>query len=171
MFLVNLFFLKHPSSSHSHRRYNQIAILIIGDILLVLLFVLMTVAITPIDEQFGEEDIPFLEIAMIGRMARDFFSDASILVFELVGFLAVVRVEYLRGHIGEKRFADGIVRPNSLFIFARFLRRFLIGPSFLCFLSTPDGVPRLTKVFSFTVYASFYSRKKGPNKPGDDIVV
>lgn len=119
MFLVNLFFLKHPSSSHSHRRYNQIAILIIGDILLVLLVVLMTVAITPIDEQFGEEDIPFLEI---GRMARDFFSDASILVFELVGFLAVVRVEYLRGHIGEKRFADRIVRTNSLFILRAFFK-------------------------------------------------
>jgi len=105
---------------------------------LILLFTLMTVAITPIDEQLGEDDIPFLEIAMIYRMMRHFFSSISIVGFEFGWGLAAVRLEYLRGHIGEKRFAEQIVRPNILFILRAFLRRLLIVPSFPCFLFAPQ---------------------------------
>ena len=102
--------------------------------LLVLLFTLMTFAMAPFDEQFGEDDSSFMEIGMIYRTARDFFSGASIVGFELGVFLAIVRLEYLRGHIGEKRLADRLVGPNIHLSCALFLRRLLIGPSFL-FLS------------------------------------
>ena len=152
LFLQNLFILKRPASPVYHRRHKQIVILSIEGLLLILLFIMMMFAMAPFNEQFGEDDIPFLEIALICKMAWDLFSVTSIVGFELGGFLAVVRVEYLRGHIGEKRFADGIVRPNSLFILRAFLRRLLIGPSFLYFPPTPDDVPRLTKVFASTVY-------------------
>jgi hypothetical protein len=83
----------------------------------------MAFGIRPIDEPFGEDDIPFLEIAIISRMMREFFSNATILDFEFGWWgLAAIRLEYLRGHIGEKRFTYGIARPNSLFILSDFLK-------------------------------------------------
>lgn len=116
MFLQRLSFLKSQSSSPSHGSHKQIGFLHIGGIFLVLLFIMATVATTPFNEQFDENDIPLLEMAMIFGMIWDFFSDTSKAGFGLGAGLAVVRSEHLRGHIGEKRFADGIVRANDLFI-------------------------------------------------------
>ena len=91
-------FSKNPSQSN-----NLWTVLIFGGMVLLLLFTLTSFALASSGDQFDEDEFPFLEIA--GFQAISGFSCLSLLTigFELGVLFTILRLEFLKSHIGEKR--------------------------------------------------------------------
>ena len=84
--------------------------LILVCVILVLLFSLLILALPAFEEQFEEDDTSFLEIDTSRHFARDFFSKSDDLGVVLGLLSEIFRLEYLKGHIGEKRPVDSQIK-------------------------------------------------------------
>ena len=80
------------------------SILIIGGVVLVLLFTLLTLALPALEETFPEDHTSFLEMGIFPWFTGHSVAASLHGGLELLVLNMIMRLEYLRGHIGEKRF-------------------------------------------------------------------
>jgi len=97
--------------------------LIIAGFIFILLLTMMNFALVSFGEQldFDPDDLGFMELGTINTILARFFFAALVLCFELGVFATTLRLEYLRGHIGEKRPADRMTKFSKTFIQACFV--------------------------------------------------
>ena len=90
-------------SKNPYHNNNLWTVLIFGGMVFLLLFTLTSFALASSGDQFDEDEFPFLEIA--GFHAISGFSYLSLLTigFELGVLFTILRLEFLKSHIGEKR--------------------------------------------------------------------
>jgi len=123
-------------SKKSHKT-NLFVALIVGGIVLLLLATLLSFALASPDDLFDQDDLSFFESSALAWLAQP-----ALVLFLLLGvtiqvLFAVMRLEFLSGHIGEKRLQDSIVHNTSPFRFP-ISGRLSIEPSF-SFLLIPVG--------------------------------
>jgi hypothetical protein len=109
--------LQRDQNSHS------ITGLIIAGFILILLLTMMNFALVSLGEQleFDPDDLGFMELGTLNSILARFFFAALVLGFELGVFATTLRLEYLRGHIGEKRPADQMTKLIKFFLQACFV--------------------------------------------------
>jgi hypothetical protein len=90
----------------------------------------MSLALAIFEERFEENNQSLLEISAVTSFVGHLSSGSLLLGCELRAFASIMRFEYLKGHIGEKRFADSMLNHNSSF-WRALLRRLYIEPSSL----------------------------------------
>jgi hypothetical protein len=122
-------------------------------VVFILLSILMSFALVQLEELFDYEDISLIGGDIVIWATISLFSRPLPLGLELGVFTTIMRLEYLRGHIGEKRFASWAIRTNNLSLFARFSKTTLFYSAvfFLFSVPVPLGGNDLTKVFRSTL--------------------
>ena len=132
MFLKNSYFFDCFPRRKTHNRNSKVATLVTWGLVFILLLTVISLAFIPGGELFEYDDLPFTEsnTAAWAIMPFPIISSSS---FELGIFAMILFFEYLRSHIGEKRFAGWMMELNNSSFFA-FLGRLFIEPSFLVFL-------------------------------------
>ena len=128
-------------SRTNQKNNSQMTSLILGGVILVLLFTLLILALPPLVETLEENSTSFLEMEPLA-----WFTEASIAVsfhlgLEMAVFLLIIRLEYLKGHIGEKRFDDSRIPFNNLASQVRFFTATLLYRVAVCILSVRPGEP------------------------------
>ncbi|HEY9528138.1 MAG TPA: hypothetical protein VIR02_13680 [Anaerolineales bacterium] len=104
--------LERLLSRPTPKNNSQITILLIGGVILVLLFTLLVLALPALVETIEENSTLFLEMDISA-----WFTEASVaaslhLGLEMAVFFLIMRLEYLKGHIGEKRFDIARIQFN-----------------------------------------------------------
>ena len=128
-------------SRTNQKNNSQMTSLILGGVILVLLFTLLILALPPLVETLEENSTSFLEMEPLA-----WFTEASIAVslhlgLEMAVFLLIIRLEYLKGHIGEKRFDDSRTPFNNLASQVRFFMATLFYRVAVFILSVRPGEP------------------------------
>jgi hypothetical protein len=113
----------------------------------------MSFALVQLEELFDYEDLSLLGGDIVIWAILFLFSISLLVELELGVFTTVMRLEYLRGHIGEKHFASRAIRTNNLSLFERFLKTALFYRAVFSIFSASfvDGGNRLTKIFRSTL--------------------
>jgi hypothetical protein len=93
---------------------------VFGGFLLIFLLILMSFVLAPSLGDFDDDGFPELEGGPIRWLTRHLFFGSLSLGFTLGVFAAILRLEYLTGHIGEKRPADRTTKLIKALIQARF---------------------------------------------------
>jgi hypothetical protein len=149
-------------SDRLYENNNQITTLLIGGLVFILLFALMSFAIVQLEETFEHDDIsPMGDLT--GSWPMEYLSPKSLpLGLELGVFVTIMRLEYLRSHIGEKRSASPIMNGSNLSLFARFSKTALFYSAVFFILSAlfVDDVNRLTKVFHSRLIDPIFVQRK-----------
>jgi hypothetical protein len=109
---------------------NRATILITGAVLLFVLLALISFALAISGDQFDDnDDLPVFEIGTMPWFAGYLFSGSLLLGSEMGVTIAIMRLEYLHSHIGEKRPSDRgatFDRASRLFRTTRFLFRSVV---------------------------------------------
>jgi hypothetical protein len=90
----------------SHKKNNLIPTLIIGGLVMILLFSLLTLALPPFEEPLGEDDIPSLEMGSPGELMKIFLTATIPLGLELGVLIPIRRIRVFRGTDHEKGSVD-----------------------------------------------------------------
>ena len=108
-------FFEHFLSKKRDQNNNAITSLIIGGFILVLLLTVPSFALVSMEEQFesDEDDLGFSDLGIINLLLAHFVVAALVLGFELGVSPTMLRLEYLKSHIGEKRPASAIIQINN----------------------------------------------------------
>jgi hypothetical protein len=93
---------------------------VLGGLLLIFLFISMSFVLAPAWGEFEDDGSPELEGGPVTWLTRHFFFGSLSMGFTLGVFAAILRLEYLTGHIGEKRPADRMTKLIKLFLQSRF---------------------------------------------------
>jgi len=128
---------------------NRITTLAIWVLVFILLFTLMSFALVQLEELFDYEDLSLVGGDLVSWTILSFSSKPLSLGLELGVFTTIMRLEYLRGHIGEKHFASHAVRTNNLSLFERLLKTALFYSAVFSIFSAffADSGDKLTKIF------------------------
>jgi len=127
----------------------------VGGLIFVLLFSAISFAVVQAEESFDYDDISLMGGDAVTQSLGYFALGSLLLGLELRVLVIIMRLEYLRGHIGEKRFASRAIRTNNLSLFERLLKTALFYSAVFSIFSAPfvDDVNRLIKVFrSILIY-------------------
>ena len=142
MFIKNLFFFDRSTSGKSNRRNNEITSLFNGGLVFILLLTLISLAFMQSGQLFEDGSFPFTESSLVPWTVMLFsLMSASVFSISLV-------LKCLQSHIGEKRFADGIIELNSSPFIAQFSVTALYKAVFFVF-SAPFGMMRTDRQKSF----------------------
>ena len=96
-----------------------------------MLFVLMLTLLSFAFVEFEYEDLPSIEGSAITGIKVFFAPESFLSGFRLAVFAGILLFEYLRSHIGEKRFSDGAIALGHPFSMVSFLTTALVEPSFV----------------------------------------
>lgn len=101
------------------------------------------------EEILDYEDGSLLGDSIIIWTMEPLFSSSLLLGLELGVFLAIMRLEYLMSHIGEKRFVSQALNVNNSSLFARFSMTVLFYRTVFSIFSAPfvDVANRPTTAF------------------------
>ena len=128
MLFKNLYLFKGSSSIKSYKIDKHITLLILLGMIFVLIFTLLGLAFV----EFEYDDFSSGEGVTITRITGFFSYKTLLSSFQLGVFTLILLFEYLRGHIGEKRFSD---RGNEIsfpfYVYVVFLTTALFVPSFV----------------------------------------
>ena len=91
------------SSKHPHHSNNLATVLIIGGMVLILFLTIASFALTSSGEQFDDDDAPFFEIGSFSGFHNDLYFGSLQVGLELGILFVLLRLEFLKSHIGEKR--------------------------------------------------------------------
>ena len=119
MFLKNLYFFDRLISRKIHKRNNKVTILFTWGLVVILLLTGISLAFMQCGELFEFDDLPTPE-SNTTAWAIIPFPIMSSSAFELGIFAMILFFEYLRSHIGEKRFAGWMIELNNSSFFAFF---------------------------------------------------
>ena len=143
MALENLSFFECLSSDTFDKSWARIIILVFGGLLLIILFILMSFVLAPAWGDFDDDGFSELDGGPITGLTRHLFFGSLSLGFTLGVFAAILRLEYLTGHIGEKRPADRMTKLIKAFIQACFATTALFDSTVVLILFIQG------KIFSF----------------------
>ena len=90
-------------SSRNSPRNNLITIVTTGGVILVLLFMLLTIALPALEVPLTEDDSPSLELGSITWYLQHVITRAVPFALELTVVFGFLRQDHLKAHIGEKR--------------------------------------------------------------------
>jgi hypothetical protein len=121
-------FFERWFSRKSHNT-NLFVALIVGGIILLLLATLLSFALASPEDLFDQDDLSIFESSTLVWLARHCLAPFLLLGVTISVNFAVMRLEFLSCHIGEKRLHDSIVRNISPFRFP-ISGRLSIEPSF-----------------------------------------
>jgi len=127
LFLKKLFFFERLPLSKSHQINKRIILLILLGMLFVLTLTLWSFTFV----EFEYDDLPSIEGSAITGIKVFFAPESFLSGFRLAVFAAILLVEYLRSHIGEKRFSDGAAALGHPFSTVSFLTTAPVEPSFV----------------------------------------
>lgn len=148
MFAEKLSFFERLSDKFKENN-DRSTTLVIWVLVFILLFTLMSFALVDGEEALEYDDI-FLMGDVTASWPMEYPSPKSLLLgLELGVFAAIMRLEYLKSHIGEKRSASPVMDISNLSLFARFSKTALFYSAVFFVpsaLFVEDG-NRLTKVF------------------------
>ena len=119
LFLKNLCFFDCLAYRKTHNRNNKITILFTWGLAFILLVTVISLAFIPCGELFEYDDLASTESSAAAWAIRP-FPIMSSSAFELGIFAMMLFFEYLRSHIGEKRFAGWMIELNNSSFFAFF---------------------------------------------------
>lgn len=127
MFIKNVLFFDCPTSGKSNRRNNEITRLFNGRRTFILLLTVLSLVFMPSGQLFEDGSFLFTESSPAPWTVMLFpLMSASVIVISLV-------LECLQSHIGEKRFADGIIELNNSSFIAQFSMAALYRAAFFVF--------------------------------------
>jgi len=157
---LNLCFSERLSSTKVHLTSDRMNMLLLWGMVFVLLLILVGIAFLQAEGLSDYDDLSIIHgDARIREMESVFFASLSV-SFALAVFANVLRLEYLKSHIGEKRPDSRMI--NDISLFARFLKTALLYSvvfllSFAQFLSSGNW---FTPVFARDRSARFRSKKR-----------
>jgi hypothetical protein len=97
----------------SHKKINLITTFIIGGLVMILLFSLLTLASPAFEEPFEQDGIPSVEIGGLGELKRIFFTATIYLGLELGVLIPIRRMGKFRGADRETGFDDSEIQFTS----------------------------------------------------------
>ncbi|RPI95173.1 MAG: hypothetical protein EHM40_04150 [Chloroflexi bacterium] len=161
MFAENLCFFERLSDKFKENNNRSIT-LAIWVLVFILLFTLMSFALVEVEEVLEYDDI-FLMGDVTASWPMEYPSPKSLpLGLELGVLMTIMRLEYLRSHIGEKRSASSVMNGSNLSLFARFSKTALFYSAvfFVLLALFVDDVNRLTKVFHSRLIYPILSKER-----------
>jgi hypothetical protein len=113
----------------------------------------MSFALVQLEELFDYEDISLMGGDVVIGIIISLYSRPRPLGLELGVFTTIMRLEYLRGHIGEKRLASWAVRTNNLSLFRQLLKTALFYSAVFSIFSAPfvDRMNKLARIYCSTL--------------------
>ena len=151
MSLQPAWFFERFLSKKPDQNNNAITGLILGVFILLLLLTLINFALASMGEQFefDEDDLGLLDLDTLQPILAHLYFAALILGFEPGVFPTILRLEYLRSHIGEKRPASAIIQVNhSLFRVLFPWTALFLMPSFYLFYAEGNTSNRVGQVLA-----------------------
>lgn len=148
MYLKNLSFFERLPNYRLYKGGNKITLLVTWGLVLILLFTVIGLMIAQADASFDDDDISLIGEDLSGWRLEHLFSLSFPLGLELGVFAAIMRLEYLKSHIGEKRSSSEAM--NAICLSARnFPGRFYFYGTVFSILPAPvvDDANRLRKAF------------------------
>jgi hypothetical protein len=103
LFLKNLSFFERLPIYRSYKSSNRITLLATWGLVLILVFTIIGLMIVQADEPFDYDDVSLIGEDLSGWRLEYLFSLSFPVGLELGVFAAIMRLEYLKSHIGEKR--------------------------------------------------------------------
>gem|GEM_PF-2059663 len=150
MFLKNLYFFDCLASRKIHNRNNKVTILVTWGLIFIFLITVISLAFIPGGELFEYDDLPSPGSNIVAWAIRS-FPIMPLSAFELGIFAMMLFFEYLRSHIGEKRFAGWMIELNNSSFFT-FFKTALYSAVFFGVPPLPlDVAQRLVKVFPLII--------------------
>jgi len=120
LFSKNLCFFERQSSEKSQNSNSRISALIVVGMVLILLFAQMSFAFLQSSELLDYDDLSATEGSPATWPMGYLFPGSLVIGLGLGIYAAVMRLELLKSHIGEKRSAGPFVSGNHSSLFARF---------------------------------------------------
>jgi hypothetical protein len=160
LFLPGCWGFELSSSKTSPSLNKIITILILGGGIFVLLSSLIACVLPAFEEPFEEDDTSFLELGMMRGFAKDLFSASPSFGFILGRGSEILRLDYLKSHIGGKQFVDSHIQFNNSFFLVLFcVAALFLVPSFLYSVQMPSQRNRSYQVFAGDRPMDFAQRK------------
>ena len=119
MFLKNLCFFDCLASGKIHNRNNKATLLFTWGLIFILLLSVIGLAFIQYGELFEFDDFRSTASSAVAWAIRPFLIMPSS-AFELGILVMILFFEYLRSHIGEKRFAGWMIELNNSSFYASF---------------------------------------------------
>jgi hypothetical protein len=148
--LFSLSIVERWSSEKPSNKHNLITLLIIGGMVFVLLLTLASSAAATSSDSFDGDDLPFLDIFdFIAPLGYVLLGGLSV-GLELEVLLIILRLEFMRSHIGEKLPCQSIFSPRQFFLheLISVTARFYRAVTFLFPVHTFDAVNKSGSVFA-----------------------
>ena len=134
MSLKNFFQSSFLPPHRRHKSKHLIILIVLGGLIVILSSILIGLALIESAELVGYEDISLLEGRTPLWTIEFLYSGSLSFVLELGVFVSIMRLEYLRSHIGEKRIADA-AGTNGFSLGARYLKTALVSRAVFCLFS------------------------------------